>query len=133
MEKGKEPHPWGDPPPCPTAAHCRVEGCPWHCAAHDVPWEHALLGTSLQIPTGPLQSHPRETPAVPVWAGADPWPSLSAAWFSLMAGWMIASSGKYLLHIKHHLLEGHILEGQRKKYCYRARKIMKLSNYLHNK
>lgn len=41
-----------------------------------------------------------ESPAIPVWAGADPWPSLSATWFSLIGGWMIASSSKWFTPCK---------------------------------
>lgn len=113
---------------CPTA-----EGCPWHCAAHHVPHWHPLLGTSLQIPTGPFQSPACESPSLPVWARADLWPSLSATWFSLIAGWMIASSGKWFTPPKAPSIQGAypLLCCREKKYCDRAPKIIKLSDYLH--
>lgn len=75
-----------------------------------------------------------DSPAIPVWAGADPWPSLSATWFSLIARWIIASTSKWFTPCKAPpAREAYPLLHCREKYFYRATKIMKLIYYFHYK
>lgn len=80
----------------------------------------------------PLQSCTCENPAVPIWAGADGWPSLSTALLSLISWWIIAGSGKWFT-LRTAPWEAHPLVYWREKYSYGAPKIIKWFNYWHNK
>lgn len=136
MGKGEELQPWGDPKENPVLPHGLQRGG-WaviFALLLTMSPKHTLGNQPAGSYPYSLQSCIRENPAVPIWAGADGWPSLSTALLSLISWWVIAGSGKWFtLCTTPSAGEAHPLLYWREKYSCWAQKIINWSNYWHNK